>query len=301
MPFFGDDDDASLEEVTTEQILYNSAQASLRSGNFLVGIQKLERLEARFPFGRYAEQAQLELIYANYMSLNLEAAESAADRFIRLHPQHPNVDYAVYIRGLTAYTRDRSIFDRFMTSDASKRDTTSARRAFADFATLIRDYPESDYAKDARQRMIYLRNLIAQSEVNIANYYISRGAHVAAANRARAVIENYSQTPAVGDALAILVEANYKLGLEEAANDALRILSINYPRYPAFDDEGNFVLEETIRNRDRSWFNIMTLGLLDRPDVPPPIEIKHPEGFVPPEPEEPPPKKPWYKRLPLLG
>ena len=306
MPFVGDDDEADDELETTEQILYESAQSSLRGNNYRAGIERLGRLEARFPFGRYAEQAQLELIYANYMAGDLEAAEAAADRFIRLHPQHDDIDYAYYLRGLIADAEGSGIFDRLRPDDAAKRDTTNARKAFAHFAALLRDHPDSDYARDARQRMIHLRNVIADSEVQIATYYISRGAHVAAANRARTVIENYSQTPAAAEALAILVEANHKLGLDAAANDALRVLAINHPEFPAFDDQGNLVLEKTIRNRDRSWVNVMTLGLLDRPDAPPPLRIQHPEGAAPParvaQPAEAPTeeKKPWYKRLPFM-
>ena len=305
MPFIGGDDEEGDEEFdTTEHILYESAQSSLRSGNYRAGVEKLQRLEARFPFGRYAEQAQLELIYAHYMGASYEEAEAAAERFIRLHPQHRNVDYAMYLRGLVAFSEGRNLFDRFRPADVSKRDITNIRRAFLMFTELLREYPDSDYALDARQRTVYLRNVIAQADVNVANYYISRGAYVAAANRARTVVENYSQTPARADALAILVEANYRLGLDDAANDALRILAINHPGYSAFDREGNFVLADTVRNRDRSWVNIMTLGLLNRPDVPPPIQIEHPEGFVPPEaaPEEvEPKKKPWWRRIPILG
>lgn len=305
MPFIGNDDEDDEEyDNTTEHILYDSAQSSLRSGNYRAGVERLQRLEARFPFGRYAEQAQLELIYAHYMGASYDEAEAAAERFIRLHPQHKDVDYAMYLRGLVAFSEGRGLFDRFRPSDISKRDMTNIRRSFIIFTELLREHPDSDYALDARQRTVYLRNVIAEAEVNVANYYISRGAYVAAANRARTVVESYSQTPAVAEALAILVEANYRLGLDEAANDALRILAINHPRYPAFDGEGNFVLAETIRNRDRSWLNIMTLGFLDRPDVPPPIQIDHPEGFVPPEAleeDEEPSKKPWWRRIPFLG
>ena len=305
MPFIGGDDEDGEEELdTTEHILYESAQSSLRSGNYRAGVEKLQRLEARFPFGRYAEQAQLELIYAQYMGAAYDEAEAAAERFIRLHPQHRDVDYAIYLRGLVAFSEGRGLFDRFRPADISKRDITNIRRAFVIFTELLREHPDSDYALDARQRTVYLRNVIAQAEVNVANYYISRGAYVAAANRARTVVENYSQTPAVVEALAILVEANHRLGLDESANDALRILAINHPGHAAFDREGNFVLAETVRNRDRSWVNIMTLGLFDRPDVPPPIQLEHPEGFVPPETaqeETESPRKPWWRRIPFLG
>jgi len=303
-PFGKDDSAPAEEEDTSEQVLYRSAQSSLRAGNYNDAITKLEQLEARFPFGRYAEQAQLELIYAHFMGYSPEAARSAADRFIRLHPQHPNVDYAYYLKGLAAFSKDRGLVDRFSTTDISKRDSSSARQAFADFSDLIRLFPESEYAGDARQRMVYLRNLLAAAEVNVAQFYMGRRAYVAAANRARQVVENYSQSTSVADALAILVEANWKLGFETAANDALRVLAANYPRHPAFHENGDFVFEETVNNRDRSWLNLVTLGLLDRPDVPPPIQIRYPDDAPPREAVEPvrdeaPEKdsRPWYRRL----
>lgn len=276
IPFWGgkDDDGEDADINATEQLMYRNVQRSLRAGNYQQAIEHLSRLEARFPFGRYAEQAQLELIYANYMGFNHEAARNAADRFIRLHPQNPNVDYAYYLKGLAAYNKNRSIMDRLFSIDLAKRETSSAREAYADFAELLSRFPNSPYAPDARQRMLYLRNLLADHELHVANFYMERGAHVAAANRARFVIENYSRADAVPYALALLVEANYKLGLQDAANDALQVLARNFPDYEAFDNQGNLVLAEQILNRDRSWTNIMTLGLLDRPDVPPPIKLE---------------------------
>ncbi len=275
MPFIGRDKE-DTEAHTTEEILYNSARSSMRSGNYNAAIERLERLEARFPFGRYAEQAQLELIYAKLMAHSLDDAESAADRFVRLHPQHPQLDYVLYLRGLISEKYDRSIFDRFRPNDAPKRDVTNARQAFAHYSELLGTYPDSIYAKDARQRMIYLRNLLAGSEVSIALYYMSRGAYVAAANRARNVVENYSQTPAAADALAILVEANYQLGLPESSNDAMRILAINYPDHSAFNVDGNFVFAQTAKKRKRTLLNIMTLGLVGRSSVPKPVSIEQP-------------------------
>ena len=284
MPFIGKKDkDHEEEDINaTEQMLYRTAQRSLRAGNYSRAVEALERLEARFPFGRYAEQAQLELVYARHQSSDHDTARMAADRFIRLHPQHSNIDYAYYLRGLAAYNKNRSLLDRVFSSDASKRDMTSAGQAYADFAQLLALYPHSEYAADAKQRMIYLRNLLAASEIHVADYYLRRGAYVAAANRARFVLENYPQAEAVPEALLILVEANYKLDLPTAANDALRVLALNYPRHPAFDDNGDLVLADRVRDRDRSWANLMTLGLLDRPEVPPPLRLQHPEGFVPP-------------------
>ncbi|MGE0625794.1 MAG: outer membrane protein assembly factor BamD [Pseudomonadales bacterium] len=280
IPFFGKDkknfDDEDLDK--TEQVLYRDAQRSLRSGNYATAIEMLQRLEARFPFGRYAEQAQLEIIYAHYMASAYESARNAADRFIRLHPSHPHIDYAYYLKGLASYSENRGLMDRIYASDPARRDMTHPRAAYADFATLLARYPSSQYAADARQRMLYLRNLIARSELHIADYYMRRRAYAAAANRARYVVETYSKSDVTPDALAVMIEANYRLGLTDAANDALRVLALNYPDYPAFDKNGNLVLKDQIRNRDRSWTNLITFGLLDRPSVPPPIRITQPEG-----------------------
>jgi outer membrane protein assembly factor BamD len=284
IPFFGKDKNKDFEQEdlnTTEQVLYRSAQRSLRSGNYSVAIENLQRLEARFPFGRYAEQAQLEIIYAHYMASSYDAARAAADRFIRLQPGHPHIDYAYYLKGLAAYSQNKGLMDRIFASDPAKRDMTSAREAYSDFGTLLALYPSSQYAPDVRQRMLYLRDLLARAELHIADYYMRRGAYLAASNRARYVVETYSRSSAAADALAIIIEANYRLGLEDAANDALRVLALNFPDYPAFDDDGNLVLAEQIRNRDRSWTNLITFGLLDRPAVPPPIKINQPEGTDP--------------------
>jgi outer membrane protein assembly factor BamD len=271
-PFGGKHEDD--EQQTTEQMLYKSAQSSIRGGNYKDAITKLQKLEARFPFGRYAEQAQLELIYANFMSYEPEAARAAADRFIRLHPQHPNVDYAYYLKGLAAFNQDRGLLDRFGAADISTRDPTSSREAFTDFSELLERFPDSQYAPDARQRMIYLRNLLAHYEISVAQFYMRRAAYVAAANRARNVVEHYSQSQSVDDALAILIEANWRIGLPDASTDALRVLALNDPHYPAFDEKGHFVFQEQVLNRDRSWLNMVTFGLFDRPPVPPPIEIE---------------------------
>lgn len=317
-PFGGDDNPEAELEVdpdTTESVLYKNTQRSLRSGNYQTAISGLEQLEARFPFGRYAEQAQLELIYARFMAFDHDSARIAANRFIRLHPAHPDVDYAYYIKGLAAYHKNSGLMDRLFTSDPSKRDMTSMREAYADFGQLLARYPNSDYVPDARQRMIHLRNILARAELNVADYYLRRGAHVAAANRARYVVENYNQSDAVPDALAIGIEANYKLGLIEPANDSLRVLGLNFPQYPAFDEQGDLILADAIKNRDRSWLNLMTLGLIDRPEVPPPLRI---EGLdqSPAQPDneaiagqeqskpataKPAERKGWFSWLPFVG
>lgn len=282
MPFIGkkDNKDGELPEDvnTTEHRLYTDSQRYLRTGNYQQAISVLERLEARFPFGRYAEQAQLEMIYARYMSFDLDSAVAAADRFIRLHPNHTNIDYAFYIKGLASFRKNQNIMDRLIRTDESKRDMEPARAAYADFAQLLSRYPNSHYAADSKQRMIYLRNVLARSELNVADYYMRRGAYVAAANRARYVLENYPGARVTDEALLVLIEANHRLGLEAEANNALRVLALNYPSHEAFDANGNLVLTKRVRNRDRSWTNIMTFGLFDRPQAPPPIQIVQPDG-----------------------
>lgn len=273
---FGDDD-ADVVPESSEQALYRNAQSSLRSGNYSLAITKLEALETRFPFGSYAEQAQLELVFAHFMAYDQDAAIRAADRFIRLHPQHANVDYAYYLRGLAYFESGRGYIDRIGAAQVAQRDMTSVEDAFSDFNQLVVRYPGSLYAQDAKQRMIYLRNLLAESELAVADFYMRRGGFVAALNRARYVVETYPGAPSTPDALVILIEANYRLGLTNSANDALRVLAANYPNHSGFDGQGNFLLEDVVRNRDRSWINVLTFGLLDRPAPPPPIRIRQPE------------------------
>ena len=273
-----EDDDYEGSAEASQQALYENAQQSLRSSNYSESIIRLQRMEARFPFGRFAEQAQLELIYAHHMIGDHDAAQAAADRFIRLHPQHSNVDYAYYMRGLSSLARDQGFFRRFLGTDISRRDVTNIKQAFVQFNDLIAAYPDSIYAKDGRQRMIYIRDVLATHELNVATYYLGRGAYVAAANRARYVIENLSQTSAVPDALAVLVEANWQLDLHDAAYDALAVLAHNFPGYHAFDRQGQLVLRKIIDNRERSWINMVTFGLLGRPNAPPPLTIRSDDG-----------------------
>ena len=286
IPFFGnnDEEEVDIEAIdTTEERVYSQAQRALRSSNFSAAIEQLELLEARFPFGRFAEQAQLELIYAHYLTQDMDSARANADRFIRLHPNHPNVDYAYYLKALAAYRYQEGILDRLFSSDPASRDMAPLRESYSELATLLNEFPDSQYAADARQRMLQLRELLARAEIFAADYYLRRGAFVAAANRGSFIIENYPDTEARADGLAVMVEAYYKLGREAEANRSLRVLALNHPDYPEFDAAGNLVLDERIRNRDRSWTNIMTLGLIDRPDVPPPITIVYPDSAERPD------------------
>ncbi|HEY5718066.1 MAG TPA: outer membrane protein assembly factor BamD [Motiliproteus sp.] len=221
----------------SEAELWNGAMSALEADNYELAVNKLEQLESRYPFGRYSTQAQLELIYAYHKSSRAEETRAAADRFIRLHPQHENTDYALYLKGLSNFDEDADIIARYTPTDKSQRDPGAARDSFRDFATLLNRYPNSQYVPDARLRMIYLRNQLASYEIHVANYYITRGALVAAANRGRYVVENFQQTPAVADALAIMVHCYTELGLTDLAAAADKVLAKNFPDYEKPTDE----------------------------------------------------------------
>ncbi|MEM8561157.1 MAG: outer membrane protein assembly factor BamD [Pseudomonadota bacterium] len=251
-----------------EQQMYDQAQTFLNNESYSQGVRALQLLESRYPFGKYAEQAQLELIYAHYQAFEHEAAIEAADRFIRLHPQHPNVDYAYYMKGLAAYTVNTDIFDRFVSSDPTKRDTGHAKEAFAEFAQLVARYPASPYAADARARMVYLRNLLARHEIGIANYYFRRGAYLAATNRGAYVVENFQRTPAVADGLAVMAQGYILLGYDELARETINVLATNYPDHYSLDENGEFQSVYTLDGLQRSWINRISFGLFDPPDAP---------------------------------
>ncbi|AHF04210.1 competence protein ComL [Marichromatium purpuratum 984] len=216
--------------------LYAEAAAELDAGNYTRAIEYYEKLEARYPFGRYAMQAQLDAAYANYRADEPEAALAAADRFIKLYPQNPFVDYAYYLKGIVNYNRSVGFLDRYIPTDPSQRDPGSALDAFEDFAILVERFPQSRYAADARQRMLYLRNNLAKHEVNVARYYMKRGAYLAAANRAEYVIQRFQRTSAVEGALEVMVDAYEALGKEALAADARRVLEINREAGRFIDD-----------------------------------------------------------------
>lgn len=253
---------------TGEQQMYEQIQEYLQNGNYTESVRALQLLESRYPFGKYAEQAQLELIYAHYQAYEHEAAVEAADRFIRLHPQNPNVDYAYYMKGLAAYTGTEDFFDRFIPTDRSERDTSHAKEAFGEFAQLVSRYPASPYAADARARMVYLRNLLARHEITVANYYFRRGAYLAATNRGAYVVENFQQTPAVADGLAVMAQGYILLGYNDLARDTIAVLAQNYPDHYSLDKNGEFQSVYTLDGLQRSWINKMSFGLFDPPEPP---------------------------------
>ena len=207
---------------------YHEAKTAMDSGNFDTAIDYLESLESRFPFGRFATQAQLDVIYAYYRYDEPESAIASADRFIKLNPKHPNVDYAYYIKGLTNFTRGGTILDKIVPRDVSKFDAATLDNSYQDFSSLVTLFPNSPYVKDSKQRLIFLRNKMAKSELNIAKYYQTRKAWAAAANRVKLILNKYQGSDVIKEALEIQLDAYQNLGFEELAKDVKRIIDINY-------------------------------------------------------------------------
>jgi len=263
------DQEDEFAGLTTEEQFYQTALIALNSQNFRAAIATYQALESRFPFGRFATQAQIELVYAYYRNNDLDAAIAAADRFVRLNPDDSNVDYAYYMKGLSSFTADRSLIDRFLPTDPSKRDPGQARDSFVEFSQLLALYPDSPYAADARARMVYLRNGLASYEIHVANYYMERRAYIAALNRAKYVVENFQGTPSVPNGVALMVECYLRLGLNELADTSLALLRENYPQYASLDDNGDFIVPTDIT--DPSLLYTATFGLLGNNRGNPPL------------------------------
>ena len=232
-----------------EKIYYDQAQFRMNNRNFFGAIESLEAIETRYPFGKYAEQAQVELIYAYFMNSETEAAHSAAEKFIRLHPRHPNIDYAYFMKGLSSYTRDRDMIIRFTDTDISNRDISGAKESFSELNEFIIRFPDSQYVTYAKQRNIYLRNMIAKNELAAADYYLKIGAYVGALRRANYVVENIPNSSENYRALKILETCYKELGYSDLLDDIKKLIKINYP------NESN----ESISSRNWTW------NFLDRP------------------------------------
>lgn len=220
---------SELYKGQSAEALYLSGEEALAQGRYREAISRFEGLLSLYPYGEHAEQAQLNLIYAYYENGDYASAVAAAERYIRLYPRSPKVDYAYYIKGVANFEQDRGIFNKLLPSDLSQRDPGTMRDAFNDFSQLLTRFPNSPYAADARQRLIYLRELLAKHELNIAQHYYAKGAYVAAINRATYLIEHYQGAVQVEPALVLLVNANRALGHEEAAQEALQVLQKNFP------------------------------------------------------------------------
>ena len=232
------------------QKLYSEAKEKLNNRDYEPAIKYYEKLEARYPYGRYAQQAQLEIAYAYFKDNEPAQAIRAAERFIKLHPNHPNVDYAYYVKGLANFTEDSGWTSYISGQDLTERDPKAAREAFDAFKELVNRFPESRYASDSIARMGYLVNALAAHEIHVARYYMKRGAYVAAANRAQYALKTYPRAPSNEAGLMILISAYDKLGLNDLRDDAERVMKKNFP------DSRYLRGEEDLPNA--SWWRIWT-------------------------------------------
>jgi outer membrane protein assembly factor BamD len=227
--------------------LYSEARQNLDGRDYERAVQLYEKLEARYPYGRYAQQAQIEIAYAYYKDNEVDSAVAAADRFIKLHPNHPNVDYMYYLKGLANFNDDLGILGFIGGQDMSERDPKAARAAFDAFKDLVQRFPESKYTPDAVQRMNYLVNALAAHEIHVARYYMTRGAYVAAANRAQYSLKTYPQAPANEEGLLIMVKAYDALGMPDLRDDAERVMRKNFP---------DSKYHNAVDLRERRWWQI---------------------------------------------
>jgi outer membrane protein assembly factor BamD len=211
------------------EVIYARAQKAMKNSSYGEAIKQLEALQSRFPFSEPARQAQLDLIYAYYKSRQTDPAIDAADTFMRENPTNPRVDYAYYMKGLVYFERQANFLERYFNVDLSQRPPVNARKSFESFDELIKKYPHSPYVGDARQRMIFLRNRLADFELHVALYYMRRGAFVGAINRAKFCVENYDGAPAVRGSMKVLVDAYRQLHMADLAADAERVYAANYP------------------------------------------------------------------------
>lgn len=242
--FFGNKDD-DQKKWTVEQF-YQNAKADLDSGNYSGAIKLYEALEARYPFGRYAQQTQLDIAYAYYKDNETAQTVTATDRFIKLHPNHPNLDYALYLKGLAYFKPDLGIFGDLLNLDNADRDPKALRESFEVFKDLVVRYPDSGYAPDARIRMTYLVNALAKHDLSVARYYFNRGGYLAAVNRTQNIVQRYPQAGVLEEALVISIQAYEKMGMPDLAADSKRILEKNFPKNQMIAKEGDA--------KNKSWW-----------------------------------------------
>ena len=242
---FGDPTELDDTKGWSAERIYEEGQSKMRDKDYDKALIYFGKLESRYPNGRYAAQAQLETAYTHYKKQDPVLCVAAADRFIKLHPNHANIDYAYYLKGLAVFS-ERGIIEKMTEQQVSDRDPRSLRDSFTTFKELVTKYPNSRYTKDATQRMVYLANSLSDHELHVARYYMKRQAYIAAINRCKYVLEYYPQSPAVEQALVIMISAYDLLGLEDLKTDTLRVLTTNYPQSP--------MLTGKAPNDERIWW-----------------------------------------------
>jgi outer membrane protein assembly factor BamD len=251
--------------------IYTQGKEFLDVEDYPNSIKYFDILEARYPFGKYSTQAMLDLAYAAYQSNLKDEAIVNCDRFIRLYPNHPNVSYAYYLRALSNFDKDRNFITEIFGQDPSKYDVTKLRQSFDDFTIVVNKFPKSKYAKDSRNRLIYIKNMIAENELYIAKYYSKRSAHVAAIERVKYMLQNYSGTPSTEEGLLVMIDSYNNLKMKDLAYDASRVLKENYPEYKISETKNNFIkVDKKTESFDmdnygnstensRSWFSYFNI------------------------------------------
>ena len=248
--------------------IYSQGKEFLDAQDYPNAIKYFDILEARYPFGKYSTQAMLDLAFAAYQSNLKDEAIINADRFIRLYPNHPNVSYAYYLRALSNFDKDSNFITKLFASDPSKYDVTKLRQSFDDFTIVVNKFPNSKYAKDSRNRLIYIKNMIAANELYIAKYYSKRSAHVAAVERVKYMLKNYSGTPSTEEGLIVMIDSYNKLKMIDLAFDTSRVLKENYPEYTINKNDNGTIRvnkniniseeqsesEQTVTDK-RSWYS----------------------------------------------
>jgi outer membrane protein assembly factor BamD len=224
---FGEKKDARKDWTAAEY--YKAAKEEFDNHNWDSAIKLYEALESKFPFGRFAQQAQLEVAYAYYKQGESAQAISALDKFIKLHPNHPNLDYALYLKALVNFKEDLGPMARVISQDLADRDPKAARESFEGFKELVTRFPDSKYTPDSRERMVYLVEALARQEIHVARYYLSRGAYLAAVNRAQDAIVKFPNSPIHREALEVMIEGYDRMQMTALRDDARRVLQKNYP------------------------------------------------------------------------
>ena len=233
----------------SETKLYSEATEKLKDNDFAKCGTYFEKLEARFPFGPYSQQAQINAAYCYWKASEQAQALVAVDRFIKLHQGSPNLDYAFYLKGLITFNDDLGFLGKFTGQDLSERDPKAAREAFEAFKVVVDRFPNSKYAPDALDRMRYIVNSLAEADVIVARYYFQRGAYLAAANRAQLVLKDYDRAPAVEEALYILIKSYERLGMTDLSADGVRVFQLNFP-------DSQMLANGQRAKKQRSWWQI---------------------------------------------
>ncbi|MGB7298263.1 MAG: outer membrane protein assembly factor BamD [Burkholderiaceae bacterium] len=241
-------EEADITAGWTVEQLYQEARDEMESGRYADAIKLLEILESRYPFGRYAQQAQIDIAWGHYKDNERGLSLAAIDRFIKLHPNHPQLDYVNYLKGLVNFNQRDSFLENLGGQDLSERDLQAARESFDAFKTVVTRFPTSKYVPDAQQRMRYLVNSMAAGEVSVARFYFQHNAFVAAANRAQEVVREYQTVPAVEEALYIMTQSYQALGLDDLSEAARRVLERNFP--------DSKILTTGIAQQNTGWWQV---------------------------------------------